>query len=292
MGNMKINWNNIKKSWNLYLAIIITFILWIALWLALEKNNNASEAMVAIGTLILAIVTTINIVNSNAQDNREHKERLLNEVVQWTENVINSSIGRQTIEISELWKTKLEHKYQKAKGKYIDVLINNSFKELTEPFNEVNKKLDDINEFLENFLSGKGGNILALKEYETWLVTCTEVLLEAEAGIKVRVNSNKLKENNPMLMDEDNKEVTLKDIKDLLKSQNDTINKIEERQRKTAWQWIFSLGVSAMAVGISWFLAFLPKTEGDYKNGIYVFGLGLIICVIALCYSNKKKPDK
>jgi hypothetical protein len=45
--------------------------------------------MVAFGTLILALVTTLSIINSNEQEKRDRKERWLNEIIEWAINIIN-----------------------------------------------------------------------------------------------------------------------------------------------------------------------------------------------------------
>ena len=45
-------------------------------------------------------------------------------------------------------------------------------------------KLDEAIDFLERILSGKGGNILSLKDYETAIADSVEKLLEEAAKIK------------------------------------------------------------------------------------------------------------
>ena len=87
------------------------------------------------------------------------------------------------------------------------------------------------------------------------------------------------------------KEVSLSEIKDLITSSNKKIEAIENRQIRNAWQWLFSLGVSAMAVGISWLLATTSLQQGDYKSGLFVFIAGLLITILALCSSNRKKSS-
>ena len=66
------------------------------------------------------------------------------------------------------------------------------------------------------------------------------------------------------------------------------LKSIEKRQIKTAWQFPFNLGISAMAVGLTWFIATAPITQGDYKSGLYIFFIGLFVTLIALLYQRRK----
>ncbi len=75
------------------------------------------------------------------------------------------------------------------------------------------------------------------------------------------------------------KEPTIKDIEEHLKRQD----------RQTKWQWLFSLGVSAMAVGITWVIATMPTTPGDFWSGLLVFFIGVVIALLSLFYRYGKK---
>jgi hypothetical protein len=105
-------------------------------------------------------------------------------------------------------------------------------------------------------------------------------------------NVNSLIEIKEQPISADGKEVTLLEIKQLVTKNETIIQNIENRQKRTAWQWPFSLGVSAMAVGVSWSIATTPKMQGDYKTGLFVFAIGLLACLAALVFSYKKNPKK
>ena len=66
------------------------------------------------------------------------------------------------------------------------------------------------------------------------------------------------------------------------------LKSIENRQIKTTWQFPFNLGISAMAVGLTWFIATAPITQGDYKSGLFVFSIGLFVTLSALLYRRRK----
>jgi hypothetical protein len=80
---MKKLLENIRKLWKQYVVFTLIFILAILFYLSLEANSKTSEAIVAFGTLVLALVTALSIINSNEQEKRDRKERLLNEIIEW-----------------------------------------------------------------------------------------------------------------------------------------------------------------------------------------------------------------
>lgn len=67
------------------------------------------------------------------------------------------------------------------------------------------------------------------------------------------------------------------------------LKNIADTQIRTAWQWPFSLGASAMASGLTWVIATVPRTPGDFKSGLFVFSVGLAIVVLSLFYRYRKK---
>ena len=77
-------------------------------------------------TAILAIGTFITIRQNKIFREKDRKERLLNEIIEWASSIAKSAISRQTIDVSEFWKAKLEHKYHKFKGKYIEEIVSSS----------------------------------------------------------------------------------------------------------------------------------------------------------------------
>ena len=192
-------YNSGMKKWlsdvgiGLLLGIALAFMLaWLTYTIIILKKDPAlANAYVAVGTLILAIVTALlvgftwlNIRNTKEKERRDSEERLLNEIIEWASNVAKSAISRQAINVPELWKAKLEYKFHKSKGKYINVIVSSSFEELSDSFKDANIKLDEAIDFLERILSGKSGNILSLKDYETAITDSVEKFLEEAAKIK------------------------------------------------------------------------------------------------------------
>jgi hypothetical protein len=104
-------------------------------------------------------------------------------------------------------------------------------------------------------------------------------------------NKNNDKKQQPDQPEAQNRKVTLSEIKKILVEFNKRLDAIENRQKSTAWQWLFSLGVSAFAVGTSWIIATTTILPGDYSTGLIVLFVGLIIMGLALLYSNRKKTN-
>lgn len=65
----------------------VFFFVFIALVITFQKDPNLASAMVAFGTLVLALVTALHILNSNEQEKRRRRERLLNEIIEWVVDV-------------------------------------------------------------------------------------------------------------------------------------------------------------------------------------------------------------
>lgn len=101
-------WQLIKDKW--YLVFFFAYVTFsgIVLFALLRADPKLATATVAFGTLVLAIVTVISIENSRAiarkrreeeleKEKRDRQEKLLNEIIEWAENVINCGFGSLTI---------------------------------------------------------------------------------------------------------------------------------------------------------------------------------------------------
>lgn len=73
----------IKRNWRTLLFSIIGGVVAVVFVEMLRGDVNLATAMVAFGTLILAIVTAMAIDSSRAMEKRNRKERLLNEIIEW-----------------------------------------------------------------------------------------------------------------------------------------------------------------------------------------------------------------
>jgi membrane protein implicated in regulation of membrane protease activity len=174
----------------LIVGISIIFVSTINIILILANNAGLSNAFVAFGTGVLAIATgflayftwqSVKITNEKEQQNR--KERLLDEIINWAEVVANSAIERKTKSPTEIWKTKLEYKKHRTKGKLIGQIILSSFKELLDYFDDIDISLDKAIIFSEQIEMGKG-NIDSLKTYESAIEIAVEKFFEAAAKLK------------------------------------------------------------------------------------------------------------
>jgi ABC-type transport system involved in cytochrome bd biosynthesis fused ATPase/permease subunit len=173
-------------------SIFIIIVSIVNVILILANNSGLSNAFVAFGTGVLAIATGFlalftwqSVKNAAENEKQERRERLLDEIISWAEAVANSAIARQTKNPSEIWKTKLEYKKHRTKGKLIKQLILSSFKELSGYFDDIELSLDKTIMYTEQIESGKG-NIDSLKFYESAIAAAVEKLFEEAATLKTK----------------------------------------------------------------------------------------------------------
>ena len=131
----------------LYAVFIAFLIIWLAYTVFILKNDpGLANAYVAIGTLILAIVTALlvgftwlNIKNSSEREKRDRKERLLNEIIEWVTEIQTISLDIN-IPVTGKPFTQLEAKRIEAnvllrygipfsKNEYIRAIVCETFKE-------------------------------------------------------------------------------------------------------------------------------------------------------------------
>ena len=94
------------------------------------------------GTLFLGIMAWRTIRQTRNLQKTEKRDSLLNEIIAWATDAAKSAVSRQTMVPSELWKTKLEYKYSKAKSKYVIEVTSSSFDNLCPFVESVSEKLD------------------------------------------------------------------------------------------------------------------------------------------------------
>jgi Ca2+/Na+ antiporter len=78
-----------KKYWRQYAIALVFFFIAVVFLIILMRNTSLANAIVAFGTLILALITTFSIINANYQAKRDRKERWINEIIEWAINIIN-----------------------------------------------------------------------------------------------------------------------------------------------------------------------------------------------------------
>jgi len=91
MTNMANFWApfKTKRYWKQYTIALVFFAVAVVFLVILMRNSSLANAMVAFGTLILALITTISIINANDQQKRDRKERWINEIIEWAINIVN-----------------------------------------------------------------------------------------------------------------------------------------------------------------------------------------------------------
>jgi hypothetical protein len=175
--------------WGLLIFLIVFIIL-----KTIELSNiapNIPEILVAIFTLVLAGVTA-NLARQTALGNKQarlreisdRKRLLLDEIVEWAANVSKSAIGRQRIDTKQLWKTKLEYKIHMTKGTtFIKTVSSYEFRELVEPINIINEKLEVAMNSLGNVISTRERREVSTPFYSSEEIINSEQALEEAVEI-------------------------------------------------------------------------------------------------------------
>lgn len=215
-------WSNIKKRWlSLFLGLIFS-IIFISFVYSVQRDPNLSQALVAFGTLILALVTSLTILNSREQEKRDRKERLLNEIIEWATEATRTAIFRQTIISHELWETMLKYKYSISRGKYIEGIVLSSFPSLLSLFRSTLSKLDSALLITQKFAE-KNANKSDLLDCEKQVAESVEKLIEEAARIKTKdIGKEEEEEENVSKEVETtaSRELALKDIEEHMKRQD------------------------------------------------------------------------
>lgn len=198
---MKV-WQQVKRRWRWYFSIFaITFVGVVFLNL-LWGDPTLSTAMVAFGTLILAIVTAFSIdaagrreKNRIAEDNRVHQEeierdfkrRCLNDIQDWAAKGINVFVSWLVpIDQSEMKQIRPHLKSLSALNKWVmdasRTFAENDKKALLKKADEAAENLKQYCEVLE----GKLSNEAMAQRHDQCLKSFTEVL-ERIADLKVKL---------------------------------------------------------------------------------------------------------
>lgn len=68
--------------------IILFFVIFVTSFIeTLRRDLNLASALVAFGTLILAAITAWSILSGREKEDRDRKERLLDEIIKWAESI-------------------------------------------------------------------------------------------------------------------------------------------------------------------------------------------------------------
>ncbi len=153
--------------------------------------DDLADVFTVWATLILAGVAVFSFEESRRlreenkqREERDRKERLLNEIIEWAEDVAKSAISRRTLSREELWKAKLSYKFHKAKSKYIEGVVGSSFKDFYDLVEGIDTKLDRLIEVTTKFTRESMVDGKKLSDYEAELTESVEKLLIETAKTK------------------------------------------------------------------------------------------------------------
>lgn len=177
------------------LGFVVVFVLaWVAYTVFILKRDPAlANAYVAVGTLILALVTSLlvilawwNIRQTTAIRELDREERMLSDIKDWAEDVAKSAISRQTWDPHEIWKTKLDFKNSLTKSHYIVEVARSLFSELMPFIKRIIRKLEKaINAYTQVLESKAEHEQLIGSENE--LRTSVEKFLEEAAKVRKKL---------------------------------------------------------------------------------------------------------
>ncbi len=174
-----------KRRLERILIGLIVAVFSLAVIVVLARFTPLANVFIAWATLMLAFAAFMSILHSREQERRRREEGLLNEILQWATDVAQSAISRQTMAKSELWKTKLEHKYSRAKSKYIAGVASLSFNDLSPFITNITAKLETAIEATTQYIEGQGGG-KPLTNYERELTESVEELIAEIAKVKTK----------------------------------------------------------------------------------------------------------
>jgi hypothetical protein len=124
-----------------------------------------------------------SIIQTRNIQKKEHKRRMLVEVIDWAKEAAQTAISRQDLVIANLWATKLKYKYSKATSLYVVEIVRQSFNSLYPTLIEVDKKLDNAINITTQYIEGKEKDSSNLVASEQELRVSIEQLLKEIALI-------------------------------------------------------------------------------------------------------------
>ncbi|MFH1925551.1 MAG: hypothetical protein ABIK32_03545 [Chloroflexota bacterium] len=140
----------------------------------------------AAATFLLAFTAFWAIMDNRYGRKVDRKERLLNEIIKWSQDVAEAAFYRQIKNSHEIWSALLKYRHLEARSKYIEVIVKSDFIDLYESLQDISTKLGDLKEFTEKCANDKADKD-RLKEYETILEQSVESLLKEAAKTKAKL---------------------------------------------------------------------------------------------------------
>jgi hypothetical protein len=170
-------------------ALITTLVVYTQTFIdKLISNVAFGTGVLAIATIVLAIFTYWNIHSHNAQEKREQKERLLNEIIKWAEDTANSALRRRTIKDTvDFTQTRAEYTFHKAKSNYIIEICSGSFGDLYPVLNNTVSKLGTAKELITQYTKKLNVSLKDLRDSEDELIAAIEELFVAAAKTRTQI---------------------------------------------------------------------------------------------------------
>lgn len=251
--------------------------------------NIISAILIGGGTLFLGVMALLTIRQTRSIQKAERRERLLDEIIEWAVDMLECEAEVSTAPLqagvtdqnvlAAFMRLSLLLKYRNvdARSEYVRQIALHFEEELQFAVKKATDELNATVEFLSEHLDT--ATTQKVRDYRESLELSALAVIKEATKIKTRDMGKKEENMSKEGEATGSNEPTNKDIEKHLKQQD----------RQTQWQWLFSLGVSAMAVGITWVLATMPRTPGDLRTGLFVFAIGLVISLLSLLYRYRKK---
>ena len=201
-GSMKKVWFFIRKRWLSLLLGVIFSVIFISFVYSVWRDPDLSQALAALGTLILALVTSLAIINSNEREKRRRQEerrireeeierdfkrRCLNDIQDWADKGINVFASWLVpIDQIEMRRIRPHLKPLSALNKWVmdasRIFAGDDKKALLKKVDEAAENLKQYCEVLEGKFSSEG----MAQRHDQCLKSFTEVL-ERIADLKVKL---------------------------------------------------------------------------------------------------------
>ncbi len=243
------------------------------------------SALVAWGTILLAYMTYEAIRNSNerekrrrddelAKEKRNREERLLNEIIEWAENVLAIINKYPTVHFEQLEDLLIRANVLKAKHyNILEALQSSSFDQERA---QVSAAIEELKNFVEQADKHvPGGGRKQRVPVPTNLEPTLIKLIEKAAKIKTR-DIGKEEHMSKEGESARSSEITLKDIGKHLTKIEGYVIQIRKNMKA---QGVGGLGFTSMAAGMA-----LVATGVQTTGGLVIFGAGLIVALYSFYF--------
>lgn len=279
---MKKPWRYIKTHWRLLLLATSFSVVLVVFFNILWGDPNLAVAIVAFGTLMLALVTAVSIDNSRQQEKRRRKEGLLNEIIEWAMDIAKPkyalnlmSLASTTISVEDqatvlqLSQASYTHTLI-VRGNYIAKISLVFTKDLTIAVEKGKDDLEKHADLIHDWIDGKTTSE-AIGKHDHALGQSANKVIEEAVKIKTKEIGEGGEKNMPKEKEDEatgSNELSLKHIEEHLKRQ--------DRQTK---QMIYfagaAFGASIILVAVSlWIGKVVLSATAFFWQYIFLLAVG------------------